>query len=101
MNGVNFQASFHNLTQVDKLQQDEHTTPIVKQDQNAEKTKEEAAKRIDMPTQPDHTEGKVVDPTNKKEHQGQRGKKKKKKKEQQKRSPDLGKNRGRFVDFSA
>lgn len=98
MNGVNFQASFHNLTQADRIQQDEHNTPIVKQDQNAEDAKEEAAKRIDMPTQPDQTEGKVVDPANKKEHPRRRAKKKKKKK---KRSPDTGKNRGRFVDFSA
>ena len=100
MNGVNFQASFHNLTQVDKIQQDEHHAPVAKQDQNAEAAKEEAAKRIDMPTEPDEPEGKVVDPEAKKENPGRRRKKKKKKK-QAKRAPDRRRDRGRFVDFSA
>lgn len=101
MNGVNFQASFHNLTQVDRVQQDEHHAPIVKQDQNAEEAKEEAARRIDMPTQPDEPEGKIVDPENKKENPKQRRKKKKKKKGKPKRPPDRRRDRGRFVDFSA
>ena len=100
MNGVNFQASFHNLTQVDKIQQDEHHAPVAKQDQNAEEAKEEAAKRIDMPTEPDETEGKVIDPENKKKNPGQRRRKKKKKKKA-KRAPDRRRDRGRFVDFSA
>ena len=100
MNGINFQASFHNLTQVDKIQQDEHHTPVAKQDQNAEEAKEAAAKRIDMPTEPDETEGKVIDPENKKEHPGRRRRKKKKKKAV-KKAPDRRKDRGRFVDFSA
>ena len=76
MNGVNFQASFHNLTQVDKIQQDEHHAPVAKQDQNAEAAKEEAAKRIDMPTEPDEPEGKAVDPEAKKENPGRRRKNK-------------------------
>ena len=101
MNGVNFQASFHNLTQVDRIQQDEHNTPIVKQDQNAEEAKKEAAQRIDKPTQPDGPETKVVDPKNKKENSRRRSMKKKEKKGKKKRSPDCGRNRGRFVDFSA
>jgi hypothetical protein len=98
MNGVNLQASLHNLSQMNRHQQDEHTKPVVNQEQNAEAAKENAAQRIDKPVEPEETEGKVVDPENKKKNGSRRRKKKKDGKRKKKKSPG---NRGRFVDFSA
>ncbi len=98
MNGVNLQASYHNLSQMNRHQQDTHTTPIAHQDQNAEAAKEEAARRIDKPNETEETEGKVVDPEKKKDDK-RRGRKRKKKRNQ-KRKKNNG-NTGHFVDFSA
>jgi hypothetical protein len=61
MNVVNFQASVNNVTQMDRFQQDSSRTPVINQSQNAVIAQEEAEKRIRMPMQPDHAEGKKVD----------------------------------------
>ena len=98
MNGVDLQASFHNLSQMNKHQADGHTTPITNQEQNAEAAKEEAARRIDKPNEAEETEGKTIDPEKKKENNRQRRKKKKKDKRKQRKNPG---STGRFVDFSA
>ncbi len=97
--GMDLSASMHNLTQMDRFQQDSHHTPIVHQEQNQEAAKEEAARRTDMPVQPDETEDKIVDPENRKEQQNRQRKRKKKK---EKRKPqNTGGKTGHFIDFSA
>lgn len=98
VDGMDLSASMHNLTQMDKFQQDSHQTPIHNQEQNQEAAKEEAARRLDMPVQPDEAEGKTINPDNRKKHPNQRKKKKKKK---QKQPPNRGGDTGHFVDFSA
>ncbi len=99
MNGVNFQASMHNIPQMERHQQDGHNTPIQNQDVNAEQAKEEAASRIDKPTQPDETESKLVNPDQSK-RDGAKKRKKKQKKKENKRKKSSGE-RGNFIDFSA
>ena len=74
---LDLSASMHNLTQMDRFQQDSHHAPIHNQEQNQEAAKEEAAKRTDMPVQPDETEDKIVDPDNRKEQSYRKRKRKK------------------------
>jgi hypothetical protein len=94
MNAVNMQASVNNVTQMDKHQQDQSRTPLVHQDQNAVIAREEAEKRIRMPMEPDHAEGKKVDSRQDKKDRGS-GKKRQKNNGQagikgQPRSPSSG-----------
>jgi hypothetical protein len=78
MDGVNLQASVNNVTQMDRFQQDASRTPVVNQEQNAVIEREEAERRIRMPVQPDHVEGKKVDPQQRKNESNARKKKQKK-----------------------
>lgn len=99
MDGVNLQASMHNLTQVDRLQNEEHTAPIANQDRNAQAAKEEAAKRVQMPVEPDSVEEKRIDAEN---HKAKiKEKRKKRKKEEKEKKKNIGTNTGRFIDFNA
>ncbi len=100
MNGVNMQASVYNLSQMDRVQQNQHNNPIVNQEQNAESTKEDAARRIDMPVQPDQVENKTVNPDGRRARYFQKGKKREKEKNKNRNKRGEG-NYGRFVDFSA
>jgi len=77
MNAVNMQASVNNVTQMDKHQHDQARTPVVHQDQNAVIAREEAEKRLRMPMEADHAEGKKVD--SRQEKKDQRGSKKRQK----------------------
>lgn len=99
VDGMNLQASMHNLTQMDKFQQDSHHTPIVNQEKNAEAAKEKAAQRIDKPMEPDETEEKTIDPENRRKDARRNQKKKKKKKKT--KPPNRGEDTGHFIDFSA
>ena len=101
MNGINFQASLHNLTQVDRIQQNGHQTPVVDQQINAEKAKEEAAKRLNMPTQPDKTEEKTVDPAKSNKENAAKRRKKNIRREQQKRPAKRNNQTGGHIDFIA
>ena len=92
MDGMNMQASFNNLTQMDKVQQDRHQLPIVNQVQNGEIAKQEAASKIDKANELEGLEGKIVDPKRKKEEE----QRKKKKSRKRRRDGDSG----HFVDFS-
>ena len=67
MNGLNFQASVSNLTQMDRHQQDLHRSPVVNQEQNAQIARDDAAQRILRPMQPDEVEEKKVDPKQRKQ----------------------------------
>jgi hypothetical protein len=48
MNGLNFQASVSNLTQMDRHQHDAHRAPVENQEQNARQARDEAARRLVM-----------------------------------------------------
>lgn len=96
---MNFSASIHNLTQMDRFQQDSHKAPIVNQQQNAEKAAHEISQRVEMPVQPDHVEEKTINPDKKKNH-NTKGKKKKKPQLPVSRPVNLRGDTGRFVDFS-
>jgi hypothetical protein len=97
MNGLNFQASVSNLTQVDRFQQGSHRLPMVNQEQNAQIAQDEASKRVTIPLQPDKVEGKKIDPGQR--NRGEAGKKRFKKPEA-KKGPDIvdTKNNG-FLDI--
>ncbi len=59
--GINMQASIHNLTQAERLQQDAHKLPIAHQVQNALKVMNDAQKRLTVTSQADTIEGKNSD----------------------------------------
>jgi hypothetical protein len=101
MNGINFQASLHNLTQVDRIQQSGHQTPVVDQQINAEKAREEAAKRIYMPTQPDKTEEKTVNPAKSNKENPAKKRRKNMRREQPKRQAKRNTGTGGHIDFIA
>jgi hypothetical protein len=101
MNAVNMQASVNNVTQMDKHQQDQSRSPVIHQDQNAVIAREDAEKRIRMPVEPDHVDGKKIDPRQEKKDRKDR------RKNQNKNNPDAAKNSprssssGYIVDIEA
>ena len=97
MNGLNFQASVYNLTQMDRVQQDAHRTPVVNQEQNAQIALDEASRRTAMPMQPDEVEGKKIDPGQRKRDDS--GKKKNRKKALKNASAIAAKKNGYFLDI--
>jgi hypothetical protein len=97
MNGLNFQASVSNLTQMDRFQQDSHRMPVVNQEQNAQIALDEASRRALMPMQPDEVEGKKIDPRQRKRDEA--GKKRNKKKELKNNSIGVRKQSGSFLDI--
>jgi hypothetical protein len=102
MRAVDFQASVNNLTVMDRHQQEMHKTPIVNQQQNIEKARDEAAQRVDKPVQPDQVEGKKVDPNDKrKEGRGREKKQRKQQDAQQQNRPSPSRDSGLFVDLDA
>lgn len=100
MNEMSIRGSFSNLTQVDRLQQQKNTHPIVSQEQNAELMKQTIAQRLNAPVQPDAVEGKQIDPNNKKQREAEKRKKKKKLTADTNRK-DLSKETGRIIDYNA
>jgi hypothetical protein len=101
MNAVNMQASVNNVTQMDKHQQDQSRAPIVHQDQNAVIARDDAEKRIRMPMEPEHAEGKKVDARQeKKNRQGSRKQQKKNIQDGAKGPPPSGSS-GYIVDIQA
>jgi len=99
MNSANIQASMHNLTQVNRIQHNEHTAPINNQEQNANLSQEKASEKITKPTEAEHTDGKVIDPRDVRKNRS-RNKKKKKKNLKKVKKQNRSKETGRFVDFS-
>jgi hypothetical protein len=101
MDGLNLQASVNNVTQMDKHQQDQSRSPLVHLDQNAVIAREDAEKRLRMPVEPDHVDGKKVDPRQEKRDRQSRRRK------QNKNNPDAAKNlprsssSGYIVDIEA
>jgi hypothetical protein len=62
MNGLNFQASVANVTQMDRHHHDSHRAPGENQEQNALLAREEASRRMVMTVQAQAADGKKVDP---------------------------------------
>jgi hypothetical protein len=97
MNGLNFQASVSNLTQMDRFQQDAHRTPVVNQEQNAQAAQDEASQKTLKPMQPDGVEGKRIDPRQRK---GDENAKKRNRKKEAKDTPDAAmKKNGHILDI--
>jgi hypothetical protein len=101
MNAVNLQASVNNVTQMDKFQQDQSRTPLVNQDQNALIAREEAEKRIRMPMETEHAEGKKVDRRQEKKDRGGNQKRQRKNRQNGPKSPPLSTSSGYIVDIQA
>ena len=66
MSGINT-VSVSNLVNIDKHQDDLHRTPVISQIQNHELTNTENEQRIKRPAELERTDGKTVDPNDKKQ----------------------------------
>jgi hypothetical protein len=66
MDSMNLHASFQNLTQTDRVQQDLHRLPAVNQEQNAKIAGDAHEQFRSMPLQPDHAENRITDPRDRK-----------------------------------
>ncbi len=76
MSEINLQLSMTNLTQMDRIQNDAHRSPMVHQAQNAQKNEDETVKRMNMPVEPENVEKKKIDPDReRREHREQKRKK--------------------------
>ena len=99
MNEINIQASVHNLSQLDRHQQDVHRTPVENQAQNTETNRDELAHRAQAADEPEQTEGKNINPNNKGGNTPYQKRKRRKIKEKRKRRNPS--NSGRFIDVDA
>jgi hypothetical protein len=99
MDGVDFQASVNNVTQMDRHQQDAVRAPGTNQEQNAQIARDEAGQRTIRPMQPDEVEDKKVDPKQRKQAQDRR--KERKKKERGDGAPGKSTSSGFFLDVNA
>lgn len=103
MGEMDMHASFHNLTQMDRIRQDQHQMPVAHQAQNAEQEKNEAAAKIKKPNEAEEAEGKIVDPKKRREEERRRRRRQQKKDDEKgvnSRRKNRGSDRGRFIDFS-
>ncbi|MBD3345484.1 MAG: hypothetical protein GF401_10520 [Chitinivibrionales bacterium] len=100
MKGVDFRASLNNLTQLDRHQQDIHKAPLLNQERNSEIARQKAAQRVEMPVQPDETEGKNIDPEERRREQAE-GERKKRRKNKNTNEHKRPRNNGLFVDIDA
>lgn len=66
------QISVSHLTQVDRHHDNMHRTPIIHQVQNAQRAEDEAARRMNMPVEPDAVEKKSIDPDRKRHDRHER-----------------------------
>ncbi len=98
---VDFNASVSNLTQLERHQQDGHRAPMIDQESNILKAREEAQRRAQTAVEPEQSQEKTIDPRDRREKQNPRHEKKssrnKKKKSMRGPRPDGG----RFVDVDA
>jgi len=75
MSSVNVNVSVTNLPQFERHQNDIHKNPIVNQDQNAKIAQNELDRKMKMPVEAEHTEGKLIDPNQKREEKKKNKKK--------------------------
>jgi hypothetical protein len=69
MGDGDMRVSMSNLVQMDRHQTDFHRGPMVSQEQTADATRDEAARRLASPAEPDKPEGKTIDPRDKREEE--------------------------------
>ena len=104
MDSVNMKAAISNLTQVDRLMNDQHN---IAQQQNAHLAENNAVLRTQRPNAVEEMEGKRVDPNDRRPRDNQSGEGEKKKDQRRKPNTDTESNLpsrnkgGHFVDFSA
>ena len=101
MSEVNVRISVSNLVQMDRLQHETHRGPMVHQEQNAENARQEAARRLQAPVQPDQAEGKNIDPNARREEEARKRKKRRQEAGEEKATSKIVDDRGRVVDYSA
>jgi hypothetical protein len=99
MDGVDFQASVTNVTQMDRHQQDAVRSPVINQEQNAQIARDEAGQRAIRPMQPDEVDGKKVDPKERRQNRDKR--KDRKKKELLDKTIGKSTDSGFFLDVNA
>ena len=97
MDGMNLQASLHNLTQMDKIQSDGHRLPTTNQVQNMAMAQNEATQKLERPEDPEQAQEKSVDSEARKKTFFENRKRQKKKKQNRRRGKAGG---GRFVDVT-
>lgn len=97
--GFNLRASVHQLTQVERQQQESHRSPVAHQDQTERASHDEWMHRSRMPVQPDGTEGRNVDPEHRKKVFFKKKKRRKKTRPRDRDQFDRG-DEGLFVDLS-
>lgn len=101
MSGVNVNVSVSNLPQIDRHQNDIHKNPAVNQDQNSKIANNEMSLKLTRPGEAESTQGKNVDPNQKRDELSKKAKSKKKKvKEAVKKEPKSN-DEGYIVDFQA
>ncbi|MBN2036818.1 MAG: hypothetical protein JW768_08765 [Chitinispirillaceae bacterium] len=101
MSEVNVRISMANLTQMDRHQSEVHRSPIVHQEQNLEAHRNEAARRLMAPVEPEKTDGKTVDPDARREEEERKRKKKQRRKNQTDDTKTVIKDRGIVIDYRA
>jgi len=102
MDPINFNASIHNLSQMDKHQADAIRTPVALQQLNNTILEKESSKKAETTSEADKNEGKNINPDERK-NQSDQHKKKNKKKHHRPSAPNAtrGRGGGYFVDVDA
>jgi hypothetical protein len=100
---VNLHISMTNLSRVDRLQNDAHKTPMVNQQQNAQLSEDDAARRMTMPVEAGQVEDKKVDPEDGRREQNRRRKNSRdRRREKEKGKKGLSKDgQQHFIDVQA
>lgn len=101
MNGVNVNVSVSNLPQIDRHQNDVHKNPAVNQDQNAKIANSEISLKLARPGEAESTQGKNVDPNQKKDESSKKNKSKKKLIKDIAEKEPKSNDEGYIVDFQA
>ncbi len=99
MERINIPASLQNLTQVGKVQTQQHNAPIIQALQNQKIDIQKTNERSEKPNEVDESENLIIDPDERRKQE-----QKKKKKRGKKNNPDRenrGSQSGHFVDYSA
>jgi hypothetical protein len=74
MNSINVNIPIVNIPHVTQHQQDIHRVPMVHQTQNADISRDRFDRQLQAPNETEETEGKIVDPKDKKEEEGKKRK---------------------------
>ncbi|MCU0609233.1 MAG: hypothetical protein MUF22_05655 [Chitinispirillaceae bacterium] len=91
-----------NTVQMDKHQDTAHRSPVINQDQNALAAREEFERRVLMPVEPDHVDGKIIDPQARREEDARKRKKKQTAHKENRASGNRsGGSDARFIDIEA